>query len=122
MVIERIPEVRTSRLDQVIRVRLSGPVNSHTIPFFQPRLEGECSENGITLALDLGAADYVDSDGVRWLQSLQAGLAERGGELRLSVRERSPVERTLNLLQLDRTFPIERYRDDTPGRNAVVER
>ncbi|MFN3653343.1 MAG: STAS domain-containing protein [Armatimonadota bacterium] len=92
--------------------RLVGAVNRETIPHFEERvarlLRGGCR----SLCLDLGPADYVDSDGIRWLMRLQARLAARGIGLRLAVREGCRAERTLRLVQLEGAFDIESYPAD----------
>jgi anti-anti-sigma factor len=105
-------ELKVWRSGRTTHARLLGPVSLETVPRFQKRLAvslgGECR----ALWLDLGAADYVDSNGVRWLQTLREELEARGIELFLAVREGSRAERTFNLLQLDRGFRIERYPDE----------
>src|SRR5437764_3339061 len=89
--------------------RLYGPLNLETAPGFEAQLERSLRNLCRTLSLDLGAADYVDSDGIRWLQRLQRDLSERGIDLSLALREGSHAERTFRLLQLDRVFRIDRY-------------
>jgi len=104
------------------QVRLAGPLNIETIPFFQQRLEGVISEGCNTLALDLGGTVYLDSDGIRWLQRLSEQLSQRGVELRLSVREGSRAARTLDLLRLDGLFSISRYPAETMETGAEAGR
>jgi anti-anti-sigma factor len=94
--------------------RVIGPINQQTILGFQQRLEGVLRDRCFTLTLDLGAAEYLDSDGIRWLQQLQTTLNAGDGELRLAVREGSRIDRTLRLLQLDRVFQIEHHQVE-PG-------
>ncbi|MBM3459261.1 MAG: STAS domain-containing protein [Armatimonadetes bacterium] len=112
MAIQNSPDIRVCRWHRAVYARVLGPINLETVPFFQSQLEGVCSEHGITLTLDLGAADYVDSDGIRWLRRLRDGLVGRGVELGLAVRQGSRVERTLRLVEMDLTFRIERYPND----------
>jgi anti-anti-sigma factor len=89
--------------------RLTGAVNRETVPAFQERLD-EIAAGGFTaVTLDLGAAEYLDSDGIRWLQRLQEQLAARGATLRLALREGCRAERTLQLVRLDNAFLVERY-------------
>lgn len=92
----------------ITRAEVHGPLNRETIPVFQQRLDGVARKSGMTLALDLGDAEYLDSDGVRWLQRLQKDLTSRQIELRLLVNEGSRTDRVLKLLQLDQTFQIDR--------------
>src|SRR6476646_4053872 len=95
--------------------RLYGPLNLETTPVFEAQLERSLRSLCRALSLDLGAADYVDSDGIRWLQRFQRDLAERGIDLSLAVREGSHAERTFRLLQLDRFFQIDRYPAEPAG-------
>ena len=60
------------------------------------------------LVLDLGAADYVDSHGVRWLETLHRQLRRRRAQLRLRVTAGSRVDRTLRLLDADQVLEISR--------------
>lgn len=113
---EKQPQTVVYRDGGRVYARLAGAVNRDTIPYFQERLERAAAGECRTLALDLGGADYLDSDGIRWLQRLQEALAARQVELRLSVRAGSRIERTLRLVQLDRVFSLERYPEDTPQR------
>jgi anti-anti-sigma regulatory factor len=89
----------------VTRAEISGPLNRETVPLLEERLEGI---HDTCVTLDLAAADYLDSDGVRWLQRLQAQLTARRVELRLRVPEGSAPDRTIKLLKLDASFVIER--------------
>lgn len=104
---EQSNNLRLHRNGNTVTARIAGPVNRQTIPGFQQRLEGVLRDRGFTLTLDLGAAEYLDSDGIRWLQRLQAALQSGNGDLRLSVREGSRIERTLQLVQLDRSIRVE---------------
>ena len=92
----------------ITRAEVRGPLNRETVPVIQQRLDGVDPNSCLTLALDLGGADYLDSDGVRWLQNLQRDLTARHIELRLLVQEGSRADRVLKLLQLDSSFTIDR--------------
>ena len=92
----------------ITSAEVHGPLNRDTVSGLQQRLDGVARESCLTLALDLNGADYLDSDGVRWLQQLQSDLTNRHIELRLLVEEGTRADRVLKLLQLDRSFIIER--------------
>jgi len=98
-----------------VQARLYGPLNVETVPHFQEQLERSLRPHCRGLSLDLGAADYVDSDGIRWLQRLQRELAERDIDLCLAVREGSQTQRIFRLLQLDRTLRIHHYPSEAPA-------
>jgi anti-anti-sigma regulatory factor len=100
--------------------RLYGPLNLDTTPHFEAQLVRSLRQVCRALSLDLGAADYVDSDGIRWLQRLQGDLAERGVDLSLAVREGSHAERTFRLLQLDRIFRIDHYPSEPASAEAAA--
>jgi anti-anti-sigma factor len=103
-----------------VQIRVAGPLNSDTCPQLQQQVDAVLAETCSMLALDLDATEYVDSDGIRWLQGLQAELSDRDVELRMAVRDGSRVDRTLRLVQLDRTFPIERYPVEASDSDTVA--
>lgn len=107
------PQLHVLREGSRLYARLLGPLNGETVPFFQQRLDGELNDQLSTLALDIGAADYLDSDGVRWLQRLQTQLSDRNRDLRLTLREGCRAERTLHLLKMERAFTIDHYPDES---------
>jgi anti-anti-sigma factor len=111
----------TSQQVSEAHFRVTGPLNLETIPTFERVLQRELRGTCGALRLDLVTTDYVDSDGVRWLQQLQKTLADRGVQLRLLVREKSRVDRTFRLLQLESAFLIERQRAEgsAPIRSAA---
>jgi anti-anti-sigma regulatory factor len=99
-----------------LRARVSGPVNREA----SRRLSSLIGESRFLLHVDLGSADYLDSDGIRWLQQLQADAHSAASEVRLSVRKGSRIDRTVTLLKLDKMFRIERYgaEAEKPGRDS----
>lgn len=113
------PDLPVYRDGGAVYTRVIGPVDRQTIPFFQQRLEGVTRERCYRLTLDLGPADYIDSDGVRWLQRLQAAMIEQGIELRLAIRNGCRAERTLRLLRMEGAFPLDRYPTDEQERPAA---
>lgn len=98
-------DIRLTPEPGATRAEICGPLNRETVPELEKRLE-QIRDRCVTL--DLAAAEYVDSDGVRGLQRLQSDLRRRQVELRLSVPEGSRPDRTIRLLKLDATFVIER--------------
>jgi len=114
MTADNLTNLRIYRDGTTVCARVLGPINRQTILGFQQRLEGVLRDRCFTLTLDLGAAEYLDSDGIRWLQLLQGQLNAGDGELCLAVRRGGRIDRTLRLLQLDRVFRIEHH-DVEPG-------
>jgi len=95
------------RATGVVTLSITGPLNREAGARYEHRLRSLVGPGTGVLLLDLTRAEYVDSDGVRWLQGLQGDLAARRVELRLLVRPGSPPQRTLRLLQLERVFAIQ---------------
>lgn len=113
MILEQDAQLLLYRDGPTAHARLVGAVNRETIPVFQGRLEELVPADCTAVTLDLGAAQYLDSDGIRWLQRLQESFSARGTELRLALREGCRAERTLQLVRLLHAFPIDRYPSDT---------
>jgi anti-anti-sigma factor len=101
-------------------LRIQGPVNRETVAALQQLVESVSSEGAAGLTLDLRSADYIDSDGIRWLQQLREALHARNAALRLTVRDGSRIDRTLHLLQLEMCFPIERKPAEAESSNATT--
>ena len=98
--------LRSLQNDDSVSIRVAGPVGGEALPQLDRQirslLEGRCTK----ISLDLTTAEYLDSDGTRWLQSIQSELQSRGGVLGLTVRTGSRVDRTVTLLRLDAAFEI----------------
>jgi anti-anti-sigma regulatory factor len=103
-------------------VSIFGPVNGETTPGFDERLAVLQFSSSESVTLDLVGADYVDSDGVRWLQRLHDNLHEQGVQLRLLVKAGSRVERTLSLLKLESTLSVQRCLGEDGERRTSVNR
>jgi anti-anti-sigma factor len=103
--------------------RVVGPINRLTIPNLQQQVEGVLRDRGACLTIDLGGAEYLDSDGIRWLQQVDALVSAGNGELRLAVREGSRIDRTLRLLQLEKVFQVDLYQAEPgdPGSSSAYQ-
>jgi len=93
----------------VLCARIVGRVNRESARVFQDHLDFVIGEGRFALQIDLDGAELVDSDGIRWLQQLQASAIAAENEVRLVVRAGSRIDRALRLLRLDEVFPIDRY-------------
>lgn len=118
------PRVMAYREGQTTHALLLGAVNRESAPLYRRRLETYTEQGCRAVALDLGEADYIDSDGVRWLTQFHDELSEREISLVLAVREGSRIERTLKLLRLDTVLVIQRYPTEgglrSPGRSSAT--
>lgn len=94
------------RRDTLALLRVNSPLNEETVS----RLEGEAKiavEAGHAVTVDLTFAEYVDSDGIRWLRRLRQALPEGAPAPRLRFSPASGVERTLRLALEGEDFAFE---------------
>jgi anti-anti-sigma factor len=96
-------EISLTETGSRVLARLRGPFDSYQGGRFLERLRATCRERR-SVVLDLRGADYIDSDGVRLLLQLRSDVELCRGELRLVLRPRGPVERTLSVLELLGSF------------------
>lgn len=118
------PRVMAYRDGQTTHALLLGAVNRDSAPLYRRRLVPYTEQGCRAVALDLGEAEYIDSDGVRWLTQFHDELSEREISLVLAVRQGSRVERTLKLLRLDTVLVIQHYPTEeglrSPGRTSAT--
>lgn len=104
-------------------IQCAAPLTRQTIPDLESRLGEVLARPGRPsdgrLVLDLTHAEYVDSDGVRWLQSLRDRLRAERAELRLRLASTGPIVRTFDLLQLRNSFDIELLDEGGPRTHAA---
>ena len=114
-------ELSVADRDDLLLARVSGPLDVQYAPAFMERVEALC-EAGRRVVIDLRAAEYVDSAGVRALLHLEERLAAHREELRLIVQPGSRVERVLTLLRLTDRFRIHRSSSEAAdSREAAIE-
>jgi anti-anti-sigma regulatory factor len=123
MSVEQTPRLLLYRDGAALHARILGPINRLSTSLFEERLSQAVAQGAEAVALDVGSADYLDSDGVRWLQRLQAEYSQKDLPLRLVVRDGCRAERTLQLLRLENMFQIDRYpAGDAVGQAAAAAR
>jgi anti-anti-sigma factor len=93
-----------SRAGNLALLCVTGPLDDAGALRLRERVRS-LSLNSRCLILDLGAVEFIDSDGVRALLLMAEELDGESRELRLVIRPGSRVERTLGLLRL-----LERFR------------
>ena len=94
------------RRDSLSLLRVNSPLNEETVS----RLESEARiavETGHVVTIDLTSAEYVDSDGIRWLRRLRQALPDGAPAPRLRFSPSSGVERTLRLALEGEDFAFE---------------
>lgn len=86
-------------------LRVAGPLDVVTTPALGEAVE-PFRGDGRSLILDLRAAEYIESPGLRLIMSLRADLEATGGQVSLVVQPESRVERTLRLIGLEQLCPV----------------
>lgn len=86
-------------------VRVIGPLDIQHADGFLDQVRPLCGPQR-RVVVDLRAADYVDSSGVRALMELDEKMLAQKGDLRLVVQPGSRVERVLGLLRLLDKFHV----------------
>ena len=88
-----------------------GPLDSSALEEARRRVESVVSPGCEALIIDLAQTEYIDSQGVRFLEELQRDLRQRRTRLTLSVTRGSRVDRTLRLLHADEVLEITRLEE-----------
>ena len=109
---DRDATIQAIRHGEALCARVAGPVGGEPLGRLEEQVRSLLGTPCRRFILDLTGADYLDSDGIRWLQGLQGELQASGAELGLTIRSGSRVDRTLSLLRLDVTFAITREAGD----------
>lgn len=93
----------TSRADAT--VWLDGRFDAHGIDPTRRRVESLIDHGHTSLVVDLHGVVFIDTSAVAFLQQLMTRCRAAAGDLRLA-RVSQPVAVILDLMRLDRPFPI----------------
>lgn len=104
---DRLSQVEFDEHDGVLIARVAGEVDGSNAVELGRALGEKLPSSAHGLVLDLGAVAYLDSAGVELLFSLARRLGDRRQRLRLSVPERSPVRRVLEICDIGSVAPME---------------
>jgi anti-sigma B factor antagonist len=98
-------------------VRLAGEIDLANAPAIGREVAARTAGSG-AVVVDLTAVSFLDSAGVRLLDSLVGALAERGAPVRLVVAQAGAVRRTLQLC----AFPEDLLETDLDRAAAMLAR
>jgi anti-sigma B factor antagonist len=98
--------VEVAQVDGHAVVQFVGELDMATADLAEERGLEAVANSGGPVVLDLGAMSYCDSSGLRVLLRLQAEAGKHGREVVLR-KPCSIVRRVLEVVGLDRQFPIE---------------
>ena len=90
--------------DDPVVVTIRGELDVSTAPDLSAVLEDLTLFNR-SIALDLGATEYMDSTGLHVLEKTRASLEEAGGYLQVSSAS-DPVRRVFELSGMDQVLPL----------------
>lgn len=103
VVLEPLVQVEVTRLGAKDVVVVSGEIDLSTAG----QLQGVLAQfSGNVLYADLRGVQFIDSAGLAVLIKEQGRLAETGGELKLVVKDQSPVLRLLELTGVAQSFSV----------------
>ena len=103
VVLEPLVQVEVTRIGAKDVVVVSGEIDLSTAGQLQAAL---AQFSGNELYADLRGVLFIDSAGLAVLIKEQGRLAETGGELRLVVKDQSPVLRLLELTGVVQSFSV----------------
>jgi anti-anti-sigma regulatory factor len=95
------------RRDALALLRVHSALNEETVTQLETEAKSAVDAGCTAIALDLTSAEYVDSDGIRWLRRLRQTLPDGAPALRLCFCPSSGVERTLRLALEGEDFAFE---------------
>ena len=98
-------EITTREHKRVAVIRVTGRVDATTAPDFEAKLKEHITGGNANLVLELDAADYISSAGLRALISAQKALKAKGGKL-VIAQPSQRVKEVMQLAGLDPLFPI----------------
>ncbi|MBI3241233.1 MAG: STAS domain-containing protein [Chloroflexi bacterium] len=98
-------EITAREHKRVVVIRVSGRVDATTTAEFEAKIKEYVTGGHPNLVLELDAADYISSAGLRVLISAQKALKAKGGKL-VMAQPSDRVKEVMQLAGLDPLFPI----------------
>ncbi|HLY50695.1 MAG TPA: STAS domain-containing protein [Solirubrobacteraceae bacterium] len=99
-------EIRESREDRAVRLRLTGELDLASAPALEQRLEA-LRADGHNVRLDLSALDFIDSTGVHVLFRAYSLASADGWAFQIDPDVAPPVMRVLHIVNLDQLILTE---------------
>jgi anti-anti-sigma factor len=103
--------VLEERLDATLIIVLEGELDAASVGAVAVKLRHLVQNQAKRLVVDLERVSYLDSAGINLLFAVGGELAARQQQLHLVVVPGSPIERTLDIVGVDRVFPVHASRD-----------
>ena len=101
-----IIRMREERRGGTVAVILDGEIDTSTVGDVAVKLR-QVAENRLhRIVIDLSAVTYLDSAGINLLYAVSGEVQARQQQLNLVVSPGSPIERMLQIVGADRTFPV----------------
>ena len=101
-----LEELDIEVVHDVVLARVKGEVDLSNADSVRERLFRAVPNTASALVLDLSAADYLDSSGVRLIFKLAERLQSRGQKLDLVVPDDAVIKRTLLLTEVQQVVPM----------------
>ena len=101
-----IIRVGEERLDSTVIAELDGELDASSVGDVAVVLRRLVENRVLRLVVDLANVTYLDSAGINLLYAVGGDLSARQQTLHLVVVPGSPIERTLQIVGADRSFPV----------------
>ena len=98
--------VREERHDGTVVAIIEGEMDTASISEVAVRLRRLVENQLMRIVIDLTGVSYLDSAGINLLFAVGGDVRARQQELHLVVGPGSPIERMLQIVGADRTFPV----------------
>ena len=102
-----LADLHFERRDGVPVAALTGEIDLSNASDLRGALERAVGSEDPGLVLDLSAATYLDSSGIKLLFDLGGALGRRQQQLRLVVPDGSPLARTIVLVEMRAVLPVD---------------
>jgi anti-sigma B factor antagonist len=108
-------EIKTSELNGVAVLALTGELDMHTSPALRERLMPLVKARRAVVVVDMSSLAYLDSSGIATFVEVLKGMNAYGGSLRMAaVGER--IMEVFGFSRLDKVFQIFTSVEDAVGR------
>ena len=110
-----IIRVSEERRDSTVVAILDGELDASSVGEVAIVLRRLVENRVLRVVVDLEKVIYMDSAGINLLYAVGGDLSARQQQLHLVVVPGSPIERTLQIVGADRSFPFHATRDEALG-------
>jgi anti-anti-sigma factor len=104
--------VSEERLDGTVIAVLDGELDASSVGDVAVVLRRLVENRVHRVVVDMAQVSYLDSAGINLLYAVGGDLSARQQQLHLVVVPGSPIERTLQIVGADRSFPVHPTRDE----------